>query len=458
MNFRQSKNVQAAVESILVGSGNQAMASGSLFSTTNSLNIAANQIGGLNLHDAASIAKYNFLGTEAATDVSAIQLVQGTSNSSNLRAVNAYKVNEPAYLKSGVINAHKVLKVTTKLPQIPQYAMHYSTGFTAPVEGTVYQLIVNLESQKRDIAFSSRKVDQVVETASVPVGTTNDLAYWLRRVVSKLNFNSQEVTGNRPFVAFGVNNGGGGGTVLGTLTAGTSFNYMIHNGVTYSYTADTTFINSLNKAIAANAALATATVEVIDTGSLDTAGVDSVLVVGFDEPRMLAYDETMLEKVRIEVATDLGRTSSETVSKPVDTSSSGRIWQMQWARRVAPWIHSLQNHNMTGYHFHHQFDSSNIPSPVNIDEAYYTSTTIEFLGEDDAITGPHQHPQMVHILLAASITNPAAAATVAYVIATTDAATVTSLNTNLGAWLSSASNAYNRIGYGGDATQAAPFV
>lgn len=458
MNFRNRTNkVQAPIKMILTGNGDQnVLATGAYPTTGNTVNIGDQQLGVLSADNSSATQPFNdyLAAGNTAVQVKSIRLVQGTPYSSNLSLISPFNVTHKASLMSDYIDADKVISVTTKQYAPASYATQHLTAITAPTVSTNYKLTLTLQSQKRDIEYSDRKRDQIVSVKQAPAGTVDTTSYILENLAWELNNESLYVTGTKPFIVFGIDAAGGGGTTIGTLAAGDSIPFQLVNGQTYSITADTTLINTLVNAVATTAALATATIEVLDPPNAGgAAGVDQLLVMGFNEPDAIVFDDSISKKVRAEMHTDLDGTLT-TTSRPTDEVGIGSTWKIEWLKRVAPYIYSLQNKEFGNY----DVLTENIPRYM-VDTQGYVSTIIEYFSQENNASGRLSNTmKQAVILLRSGITNPTANVNTGYTVATTDSTTVTDLNNILGAWLSSASNEFSNIQYLEGATQAAPFV
>lgn len=452
-----NRTSQAAQEIIMVGSGDQNLVVTGVYKTSgNTVNLASGQFGVLSADRSGTIAPDAYLAASTtANDVSAIKVVCGTPNSTNLKNVSAFGVNAPAALKTPVIHADQIVSVVTKKPVLPAYQAIVDHTFTAPTAEVVYESVLTLQSMKRDISFSWFKRDQTVNAAvSVPTGTVAPTDYLLQNLVEKLNLESQYVTGSKPFVVLGLDYGGSGGTDLGTIAPGDTINFLTYNGVTYSITADATLVNTFRKAIATDASLATAEIVTVDTtgaGAAET--VDRIMTIGLNEADAIVFDEFMQEKVRAEVAIDLAHTR-QVVSTLEEDSSSAKFWNVHWRKNAAFNAHSMLP---VGHTYDLKVTDQYNPisqTPTDV----YTATTITYYSKEDTLTKSNRQPNKLTILLPGEYSAPSAAANAANVGQTADSGTVTSIDAVLGFWLDSASDLYGRIQFLQDASNANPFV
>lgn len=280
------------MEQILVGDGDQALASGSLVGTGTSLNIASDQLGVLSWDADGTIAKGNFItaGTNS-TQVAAIKLAQGTGASSNITAADIWEVGEKAYVDSGIIHRDLIRSVTSKLGKVGSYDSDVLTGFDTPVTGADYTAYVRLRSVRNDRDFGDN--DNVL-SAVVPAYDSfsgvdaTDLV--LQNLAAKINERSKLVysgpgrgTGTEDVVCFAINTAGGNGQALGTITLNTAINIQSNNGQVSSIVADHQLVHTIAKWINESALTASSTIELIDlvnsageglsaTGTLTTTG------------------------------------------------------------------------------------------------------------------------------------------------------------------------------------------
>lgn len=447
----------AAQDQIVVAKGNVAMkTTGTINTTGNSVNIADGQFGLLSTNLANATNLNNFIPASDATDVQSFVFVSGTPNSTNLKNVSPFGYGAPAYTKTNEIFLNQVSSVTTTLPNVPQYHAHWLTGFTAPTAGEVYISELQIESDKRDIDYTKRKRDILNNTAvAIPLtGVSNRIDYLIQETALGINDRSVWAKGLKPFVVFAVDTmAAAAGTVVGGISPGDTFNYMIKDGVTYTYTADIAFVQSLREAIA-NGLPNTAVITVIGT-NIGASTNNGILSVGLNERRSL-IDEHTSEKTRVTLFVKEAEISTNIVAaSAVEDSGSARSWRLRWNRNAAFERGSTQRVG-------HDYDLTTAQNynPISTDDSVlYTSTVIKYYSSNTAlIAGNRINASSLTILLPATITNPTADANTALVVETTPTTTVTSLNTVLGSLLESASDVRGNIKYVGEATKAAPFV
>ena len=452
--MRTNQSVFIPREKILVLSGDQALATGALNTTGNTVNLQSAQGGVLSAdQNSTTTAANNFITAgNTSLQVHKVKLVQGTPNSQNLSAVDGFNVGHKAYVESGILDARKIISVSTSLPELGVFDMQLMSGWTAPTVDINYDLGITLESHKRDAEFTLNKRDRMnVASHTITGSPTSPTDELLQTWAHDLNVNSLWVKGVKPFVVFGINTGGGAGTVINTITAATSVPFLLHDGVTYNFQSSITFVNSLTQAIAGGLA-ATATIEVLDKLTAGAAAnVDALLVVGLDERQAVVFDDWTVTKVRVFADSGLAHTNAD-VALATEEASTGEQWYQRWKQIAA---FDGATYNVVSHPY--QLSQANLPSYMDR-TALYTATVIEFEHSEQTITVETHNPHQVVILLAATVTNPTAAAGTAYTIATSDTTTITQLNASAGAWLSSASDNFSNIEYRNAATKAAPFV
>lgn len=498
MTTRTNRGTSAPQEIFIVSSGNQALATGALLST-GGINLASGELGILSADPNGSTLPNNFISAAVtAPAVNAVKLVQGTPNSTQLSQVSRFGINDKAYVESATILANRIVSVNSTKPELGTYSTEHLTGFTAPVANTDYRLDITLRSHQRDMRVGTRKLDQVVSAhnySTLPAAPTDGI---LTNLAVKANRQSIWTNGSKEFIVFGIDAApatvtagsfvvgqsytiltvgttdytligasantvgvtfvatgvgvGTGtanvGTTISTINAGKVIPFQIDGGTTYNYTADLTFVATLQSAIATTAGLATAGIIQMN---LSTAGVadlvDSLLVVGLEEQQSIAYDNFYNRKVRITTSTNLTRSTQTITSGAKETVNRGTVLYEKWKSRHGLGIYDL---NWLGHPFHLQVED--YPSYLTaLDSTLYTTCVIEFERQERTLTLNENTPHRIVIVLPASVTNPTADAGTPFTIATGDATTRAAVNTVLGAWISSASDIYNNVQYVGEA-------
>lgn len=454
MSRRRNKNVTSPVERILVGTGNQALATATsaLAGSGSALNILNGQLGILSADHRGLETFGNFITPgRTAIQVGAIQVAQGTPKSAAIQTVNPWGYDDPAVVVSGVIQPDRVISVSSSRFALGRLNVRrVQTG--TPVASTEYTSFVTLRSVRRDRVYNAAD-DTIVASVITPAAATDMKDWFLQNIAHKLNTHSVLANGSKPFVVLGIDFAGGSGTVIGTLAAGTNVDFMVLGGITYSVTMTQEFIATLTSAVAAVAGVATATIEVIDLSTAGAAAkIDELFVVGLNETPSVAFDNIPQTKVRarIDFKDNISTTITQLVA-PSDTRNHGRGWQLRDADRAQLLRFSLENHPIKG-------EYPIVPYSYVDPTLNYTSTIIEYYAEETVISGTTHEPKVCTILLPCAVSNPTATVNTGYTIATTATTTVTALNNSLGAWLASASDVYQRIQYLDGAAKATPFI
>ncbi len=462
-NRFKKRNNMLPMECILVGTGSQAMANGTAGGTltgtglvkanTSAFGISNGQIGAMSVDMDSTLAYGTFLvAGNTITTTSAIQLTQGTPLSSATHLTNQFEVGHQPVIKSPIIRAGKVLSVTTLAPALGNYSSeHFGTFATTPLDLADYSLRVTLDSVRNDLEYGEN--DEVVSStfvtpeysdAVVAAILTNPLDHLLQNVIVPLNYQSKlAVTntggnrfGNRNFVIFGLDSAGGAGTVIGTIVAGDVIPVMTDASAVINYTATTEFVATVTAWIAAGVPN-TATIELLDlttAGQTGAAAIDSFIVMGLDETVSLAFDN--IQAIKTKVTSTLGdgfllfpAPTKLIAAYALEARGLGRDWAIEFNDRARLAIHNMQNQPFCEY-----FTQGN----TYVDTAkLYTSTIIDYFDDEDTLTTTNMLPKQAIILLEATVTNPTADADTGYTIATTNTATVTSLNLILSVWLTS---------------------
>lgn len=446
---------------LVSGSNTALVASGALVGAGTSLNIGDGQLGVLSADPAGTIAPDNFItaGTTAA-NVKAIKVAQGNAQSVDLRKVNAMVPDRRPLEVSNAIWSDKVLSVTCRKPELPRYQLTHIKGVSGLTEGKRYQLNLFLESERGDQAFGLNR-EQISSTVTLPTGTAQDADYVLQKMGIDINRQSRVVgqsaltAGNKPIMVLGLLSGQDPGTkkVLSEYAAGDTVPVVTLGGTAHTWTADMTFINSLNKAIAADATFGNN--EIVSLGATapgTTAAIDGLLIVVLHEETAYAYDDVKELAVRAQVGfgVPIGETKPNftqvQATSAFEGAGRGRQLALAFDERARQQLFNLQRHPVDGEYF--------VQAGNPIDQSsYYITTTIEYMDEELTINSEPRSYKRAIIALKSAVSNPAATAATAYAFATTNATTVTSLNATLGAWLESAAG----VQFKGDATTTTQF-
>jgi hypothetical protein len=453
-----TQNNMPQSETWLIASGNQGLASGTLFPASgSSSSIAAGQLGIVNWDNGSHLAKGTFLtatnnaagtGVNTKTSVGAIKLIQGTANSANFSGLDALSnvYSEPSYIASQIIYGDDKIEFVGTASNVGRRSAFVAGAAVAgttsifPVDDTEFTMHVAFHSTRRNKIFGTRNTDMVTLSTLTPtfadIGLTTK-ASKVDWIIQNLVFDSALRSGavnlvdypganNKPFVAFAVDlDGGGTGTALSAIVAGTPFNFVTKNGVTYSYTPDAQFVATITESIANSSLLTTSEIGVVD---LSTAGAqlhDAILVVALDENiNGVVTDKEVRQKVRLQVSMNkaMYQASNNTYlvesSRYIDPQGVGRNLQIMYSDRAKKQVWSEQEFGTT-----REF----LTSPDYINEAgTYNMFTI--YSDRNWVTdeGRTEHRGDVTTILIPSTTAGVGSAT-----------TVTALNTVLQPWLDS---------------------
>ena len=450
----RSNRSQAPMETFLVSKSNQSIVvSGDMNTAGTSLNIADGQLGVLSADPNGTVKPGNFIpaGTTAA-NVKAIEIVQGTPNSSQTTEVNAFGIGHKAVVKSGAIKKDKIRSVATYKYEHPRYSIWYLTGVSGLAASKNYYLTITMEGERIDTTHGmNREVirNSVKMPATLPTDSDDFL---LQNLALKINQSSKFVnpntnySGNKPIVVFGIDsNGSGSGQAIGSMTKNTAaFNFAKYtvggSTIQSTFKPDLELINSLKTAITSVAGLANAKIENLGNvtpGSADT--VDGLLIIAFREKEIAAYDDVKELSIRADVnfGAELGETQPtytlSHVCTPSEGVNTGRQVALRYADRAEEQIFTLQNWPVDG-------------RPYPVPESYlsktgkYTVTIIEYYDNDNVLSGEHEFTKTAVICLPAAISDETVSASTGLTIATTDTNTVSSLNGTLGAWINSNAN------------------
>lgn len=279
-------------EVFLVATGNQAMAkSGNVSGATDAVNIASGQLGVIAAtNDQAHLNAGDFLSStnnpagsaaNTASDVPAIQIIQGTPNSANTSGNVGWFYEDPNFVKSGIIRAGTVRSVTAQLYALPTLSAVQFSGLTDAQVSSVkdYSVFVELRSRRndRDYGQNTEKVSIPVTTPHFTVTTVDsELDYLITHLVHGINQQSRlwkdaYSRGNRNLVALAINTSGGNGTPLGTIALNDTIPFAkTPSDNTLSLTVDRPMLNTIAQIIDNSSVITTtSTIEVVD---LDTAG------------------------------------------------------------------------------------------------------------------------------------------------------------------------------------------
>lgn len=467
------------METILVASGNQALATGALVTNSTAYNLASGQLGVLSWDHEGNTTLGNFLTAgDTVTDVDAIKVLQGTPNSTSTNKVNYFEVNDQDRVESGIIRRDSIRSVTAITPKVAHYSAHALVDLPTPTSNTEYLSYTSLDGVKEDRNYgdSNEAISSVVVTPDfTALGTVSGKDWLLQYMAADINTRSILLEGSREVIVLGVNTTGGAGQAIGTINCGTSFDvqnsYLKASStpVTTMMTADTKLIAALAKVIENQATLgatdpitAASTIEVIDITTAGTAAnVDALIFIGLDSNQAAYFDNVpeVTNNVSVELSQGF-RVSplfSQSIVEASEGAGEGRLWTIDSDDRYQLSVHTMQNHPFM------DFFSKGVTyiDPTKI----YTSYIIDYTDYEETLSYESEYPKQLIILLEGTIACTTVAAAVTelgtsgepFVASTDDAATVAGLNASLGAWLISAKQFTNHQVLG-ESTSATYFV
>lgn len=286
-------------EVFLVATGNQAMLkTGNISGSGSAVNIASGQLGVIaatnqqaHLNAGDLLTATNNPGASAAntaSDVPAIQVVQGTPNSADTSQLVGWFNEDPNFVKSSVIRANSVRSFTAQVYALPILS---TTEFSGLVDANIssvkdYITHIELRSRRNDRDYGAN-VEMSNYNVTTPdfsvVSVDSKLDYLISHMANGLNSRSRlwkdtDGWGNKNFVVLGINSSGGNGTALGTIALNDRIPFAkTSNDTTLYLTVDRPMLNTLAHVIDNSSVLGTSsTIEVVD---LDTAG-NGELAVG----------------------------------------------------------------------------------------------------------------------------------------------------------------------------------
>lgn len=204
---------------IQVAKGDQALATGTLASTTAALNIASGQLGVLSWDFNGTQPLGTFItSSDDATDVSAVKILVGTPASSNTVNADVWEVGDKAYVESGVIRANKIRSVAVHKALYPKWGGTAATALPTPVDDVEYRAVVRLLSVRKDRDYGNNDdVLTVVAPATdfTTLGTTSPKDYVVKTLVDKINrysrlvnINGTAAKGYKDVIAFATRTSG----------------------------------------------------------------------------------------------------------------------------------------------------------------------------------------------------------------------------------------------------------
>lgn len=460
------KTNKVSMDDIFVIKGNQVVPTGNFVTSTTAFNIQDGQLGVLAWDFDSTVrplGEYKRAGDDS-NEVQAIKLVVGTPKSQSSHTVSLFEDGDLAYQESGVINKTNIRSVSVKLPEYGTYGAQVFEFSFSPEDNTEYKAYLRLKSVRNDRFYGDN--DEVVhsivpafDTADV---TGTDMSYVLENLAYNFNLQSKETflgtnngtkKGNRNFVVFGVNQGGGTGLEIGTITVGTAIPFITVNGITSSVVATAELVQTLATLVNASGSSLTntSTIEVIEVApNANVTSIDTLIVVGLPHSTAAAYDE--VEQVMVMPELNLAggfRNVTSDIFKGNDCNAKedtghGSKWLIEWRHRAGLKVHTAQLQPRGDWFI----EGKNYINP----DAFYTSYILEYFDTEDTLTTTEVSPKKVTLLFAATATTTDTVADLSdvYEFTTTGTTTVTYVNNILDAWLEHARTTGNPFSLKGD--------
>lgn len=384
----------------------------------------------------------------------AIQIVQGTPNSTALYNVDPFGTGYPDVEKSGILKKGNVLSVSKYEYALPTYQvvqLDTLAGFDAD---TTYQMVVTMQSTRGDITYGMNKeVFSVSYDKSLATPTHSTM---LSHLVTELNKFSKVVGnvtgtgGTKPFMVLAIDTTTTEAETIGKLDTTDSIPVGTYNGIAVTYKVDKNLLHTLNQAIDADSTLyptpftdgTTTGYKVVDGTTATLSSAARLLFVSLDETPVLAFDDIMEVKTKVDFGiNDLTYNKTELV-EPFEGTGLGRQ-VLLWYRSKA----KLQKFNMQNHPIHGEFFINQDLPEYFTEDGKYSLTIIDYIDTVDTINGTSTHPKQVVIVHDATETVGADVAA-GVTVATTATAT---FENDLTAWIA-ASNSVKTIDFLGTAT------
>jgi hypothetical protein len=384
----------------------------------------------------------------------AIQIVQGTPNSTSLYDVDPFGTGYPDVEKSGILKKGNVLSVSKYEYALPTYQVVQLDTLAGFDDNTTYQMVVTMQSTRGDITYGMNKeVFSVSYDKSLATPTHSTM---LSHLVTELNKFSKVVGnvtgtgGTKPFIVLAIDTTTTQSETIGKLDTTDSIPVGTYNGIAVTYKVDKNLLHTLNQAIDADSTLyptpftdgSTTGYKVVDGTTATLSSAARLLFVSLDETPVLAFDDIMEVKTKVDFGiNDLTYTKTELVEPFEGTGLGTQV--LLWYRSKA----KLQKFNMQNHPIHGEFFINQDLPEYFTEDGKYSLTIIDYIDTVDTINGTSTHPKQVVIVHDATETVGADVAA-GVTVATTATAT---FENDLTAWIA-ASNSVKTIDFLGTAT------
>lgn len=320
-------------------------------------------------------------------------LVQGTPKSANIQTVDPWGVGAPGFVKSNIIRKGKVRSTNTSDYNSGTLSTSYYGTTVTPEVNTEYGIFVELDGTRQEREYSQNTDTLVGNFTTSNVLPINGKDQILQNIAHDINLRSKLTGSNRNVVVLGINEAGGAGVAIGTITDTTVFNFMTNRGVTYTMTSSFAFVRSLLAQVADSTLTEASTIEVIDiTTAGTTAKVTNLLFVGLDAEQSVYFDNVSQVRtdVTINPAKELEQTSTTVKVFGVEAINSGRTVAIHNQDRAQLDIHTMQNHP------HGEFFSEGY-NALSLDKNYGVYTIDFYDYESTLITGEIPYEKKAYI-------------------------------------------------------------
>ena len=480
------KTNKLSMDDIFVVKGDRVVPTGAFIPANTTVNLQDGQLGVLAWDfDSTTTALGDFkLATDDSNEVQAIKLVVGTPKSQSTHTVSLFEDGDLAFQQSGVIHKSNIRSVAVKGAAYPTCgAQLFEFAFT-PEDNTEYLAYLRLTSVRNDKYYGDN--DEVIHAlvpAVADASTIND-SYVIDYLAYELNLNSKAFSvtnslgnksGNRNFVVFAVQQGGGSGLGIGNIVPGTVIPFVTVNGTQSTIVATEEMVQAFAKFIDnSDSSLATtSTIELIDPSNFGVNLPDTLIVMGLPHTRAVAYDDIEQVMVQPELQLASGFRTADTIGgvfKATDVyakegTGQGWKWLIEWRHRMGLTVHTAQIQPRGDYFI----EGKNYINP----DYFYTSYIIEYYDTEETLTNTEVSPKKVVLLFRAE-PDAAEAKTVSNVstndslivfvtsddsgTGTASSLTVTYVNNILDAWLEHARANGNPFRVLGDASPGGAYL
>jgi hypothetical protein len=378
--------------------------------------------------------------TPVVGEASRIYIAQGTEYSANpgARPGARYPLWNRPYERSGDINGANPVVITRKAYAAPTHSTWVINGNDGLVaqDNTEYAISIAYRGLRSDIYNSPEGTAIFKPHFTTPDYTTlqtaepedhllQNLAWNINRNSKTLAFPNSRYRGNEPVVAFAIAKTGSAGTLIGggaPITAGTVISVVNSNVGVRNITLTSAQAESIKAAalaeaggVIANLTWRILTVDLATAGTATGGVADTLMILALDED--LAYEDRIPQvKIRLEVALtrgfDFNAVRHLQRVRAFEGTGESRVWDLMYRA----------THGQRKYMLDHTMDPViEFPSPIDL-TLNYTSYVIEHVNYQTVDTSNTVDAPQKTIIL----------------VPTANTTLITSLNTALNSWLTSA--------------------